>query len=51
MSEASRLGVTQGGPKTNLIRKIEVAIYGLTAAEPQNQTWRENRGLRAYPTR
>ena len=36
--------LTPGGPKTNLIRKIEVAIYGLTAAEPQS--WRENRGLR-----
>ena len=36
--------LTPGGPKTNLIRKIEVAIYGLTAAEPQS--WRENPGLR-----
>jgi len=36
--------LTPRGPKTNLIRKIEVAIYGLTAAEPQS--WRENPGLR-----
>ena len=36
--------LTPGGPKTNLIRKIEVAIYRLTAAEPQS--WRENPGLR-----
>jgi len=35
---------TLGGPKTNLIRKIEVAIYRLTATEPQS--WRENPGLR-----
>jgi len=36
--------LTPGGPKTNLIRKIEVAIYRLTATEPQS--WRENPGLR-----
>jgi Lipid desaturase domain len=36
--------LTPRGPNTNLIRKIEVAIYGLTAAEPQS--WRENPGLR-----
>lgn len=36
--------LTPGGPKTNLIRKIEVAIYRLTAAAPQS--WRENPGLR-----